>query len=76
MSDQKKRNLWARPRELLAKTGKTATLYLDDLLFLSGGGLLSRAAWEQFGRPAGMAVSGAFLILLAVIVAKSRKEGG
>lgn len=51
-------------------------LYLDDLLFLAGGGCLVRAAWLWRGQAVATLVAGLCLLGCAVIVARSRRGGG
>ncbi|MCI6255946.1 MAG: hypothetical protein MR648_05050 [Clostridiales bacterium] len=59
-------------RERLRRAGGTLAFYLDDLLLVAGGGCFVRAALEAGGRPAALAVAGAWLTLCAILVARSR----
>lgn len=68
MDEKKRCSFWTSVKKLRA----LLVLYLDDLLFVGGGGCLVWAAWEGFGRPAGLVVAGGVLWLLALIVARSR----
>ena len=65
--------------DLLVKIIKTMALYfalyLDDLLLIGAGVCLVIAAYEQYGRPAGVAVAGVCLAAYAFIIARSRGRG-
>lgn len=51
-------------------------LYLDDLLLIGGGCCFVTAVWEYAGRPAGLFMSGIWMCVLALVVARSRRGGG
>ena len=63
-------------RKRLKKLGEALALYLDDLLMVAGGGCFVRAAWEEWGRPAALAVAGVCLVAYAVVVARARGGDG
>lgn len=76
MKDKERCPNWAQIRATLLRVLQVFFLYLDDLLLIGGGCCLVWAAWEAFGRPAGLAVAGLCLFGFALVVAKSRKGGG
>ena len=61
--------------KFLRAAGRTAALYLDDLLLLGGGCCFVRAAWELGGRPAALVVAGICLVAYAVAIARARNGG-
>lgn len=74
-NEKEKCPIWAQARKLLAHVIQVLVLYLDDLLLIGGGCCFVRAAWEAFGRPAGLAVAGLCLCSFALVIARSRKGG-
>lgn len=76
MDHEKQCPNWAQIKKVLVKVLKAFVLYLDDLLLVGGGCCFVRAAWEAFGRPAGLAVAGLCLCCFALVIARSRKGGG
>lgn len=58
------------------KLREILVIYLDDLLLIGGGGCFVAAACEYAGRPAGLAVAGAWMCILALVIARSRNGGG
>lgn len=62
--------------DMLRKTARSFAgyfaLYLDDLLLMGAGACLVSAAYEQYGRAAGLAAAGVCLAAYALIVARSR----
>lgn len=50
-------------------------LYLDDILLAGGCVCFVRAAWEGLGRPMGLAVAGACLCGLALMIARAKRGG-
>lgn len=75
MNEKEKCPIWAQARKLLAKVLQALVLYLDDLLLIGSGCCFVTAAWEYAGRPAGLAVAGACMCILALVIARSRKGG-
>ena len=75
-NEKEKCPIWAQARRLLLPVLQAFILYLDDLLLIGGGCCLTAAAWDYAGRPAGLAAAGAWLCLLALVIARSRKGGG
>ena len=61
--------------KFLRAAGRTAALYLDDLLLLGGGCCFDRAAGELGGRPAALVVAGVCLVAYAVVIARARNGG-
>lgn len=49
-------------------------LYLEDLLMSAGGACFVAAAALRWGEAGGLAVAGAVLVMLSVLVAKSGKR--
>ena len=76
MDHEKRCPNWTQIRTVLARVLQVLVLYLDDLLLIGGGCCFVRAAWEAFGRPAGLAVAGICLCCFALVIARSRKGGG
>lgn len=76
MDHEKRCPNWTQIRKVLARVLQVLVLYLDDLLLIGGGCCFVRAAWEAFGRPAGLAVAGICLCGFALVIARSRKGGG
>ena len=62
--------------KMLRRLGHGLALYLDDLLLLAGCGCFVRAAWEEWGRPAALAVAGTCLVAYALVIARARGGGG
>ena len=76
MNEKEKCRIWARACRKLKALLKVLGLYLDDLLLIGGGCCFVTAAWEYAGRPAGLAVSGICMCILALVIARGRKGGG
>ena len=70
--DEKKRC----PNRALGWLLERLSLYLDDLLVISGGGCVIGAAWDGLGRAAGLTAAGLFLWALALLIVRARKRGG
>lgn len=69
---KKKKHIWSRAAPLLKQTAHLLAAWADDLLLIAGGACFIAAAAQQYGRPAALAVAGAWLTVLAVVVARSK----
>lgn len=76
MNEKEKCPIWAQACKLMSHVLQVLVLYLDDLLLIGGGCCFVAAAWEYAGRPAGLAVAGAWMCIWALVIARSRKGGG
>lgn len=70
-----KKSIWSVLLRVLRAVAGYLGLYLDDLLLISAGVCLTAAAYEQFGRPAGLTAAGICLAGYAFIIARSRGGG-
>ena len=77
---EKLKQIWSRAapaaRSAAARVLRTIALYLDDLLFLAAGVCFVRAAGQQWGNTAALAVAGVCCLAYAVVIARSRRGGG
>jgi len=71
--EEKRRNIWSRAAPVLRKAVRTLVLYLDDLLLIGAGTCFVLGAQEAFGRAAALVVSGVWLSLYAVVIARARR---
>lgn len=72
---EKRRNIWSRAAPAIRKAVQALVLYLDDLLLLGAGACFILGAREAFGRAAALAVSGVWLSLYAIVIARARRGG-
>lgn len=72
---EKWKTIWSRAAPAIRKAVQTLVLYLDDLLLLGAGACFILGAQEAFGRAAALAVSGVWLSLYAVVIARARRGG-
>lgn len=72
---EKWKTIWSRAAPVIWKAIQTLGLYLDDLLLIGAGICFVLSSREAFGEAAALAVSGVWLILYAVVIARARRGG-
>ena len=72
---EKLKTIWSRAAPAIRKVVRTLVLYMDDLLLIGAGTCFILGAQEAFGKAAALAVSGVWLSLYAVVIARARRGG-